>query len=156
MRRSRAVLAIVVALALSTAGAAGCTAAEPDWEAAQAEADAFLESSGAAGALGGASGRMAPGESRAAGEGTTLTFPDPTRVEHVELARFGGGEAAMSVEAQHASGSAGLETEVACDGEPTRLELPEPRTGITDVTVDGVLRGGSGAVFAAVITGELG
>jgi len=47
MRRSRAVLAIVVALALSTAGAAGCTAAEPDWEAAQAEADAFLESSGA-------------------------------------------------------------------------------------------------------------
>ncbi len=153
MRRSRAVLAIAVAAAVS---ASGCTAAEPDWEAAQSQADAFLESSDAAGALGGASGRMTADDDRAPGEGTTLTFPGPTRVDHVELVCFGEGEAAMSVEAQHTGGSAGLETEVTCDGEPTRLELPEPRNAITEVTIDGVLRGGSGAVYAAVFTGEVG
>lgn len=156
MRRSRAVLAIAIVVAVS---ASGCTAAEPDWEAAQAQAEAFLESggtSGGAGTLGGASGRVTPGVERTPGEGTTLTFPGPTRVDHVELVCFGVGEAAMSVEAQHAGGSAGLEVEVVCDGEPTRVELPDPREGITEVTVDGVLRSGSGAVFAAVIAGEVG
>ncbi|WP_169077419.1 hypothetical protein [Microcella alkalica] len=153
MRRTRAVLAIAVAAAVS---ASGCTTAEPDWDAAQARADAFLESGGGAGALGGASGRMSAGDDRAPGEGTTLTFPGPTRVDLIELVCFGDGEAAMSVEAQHSGGSVGLETDVVCDGEPTRVKLPDPRDRITEVTLDGVLRGGSGAVFAAVIEGEVG
>lgn len=154
MRRRRPLLVIVVALAASLTA---CAAGEPDWDAAQNAADAFVESSSPAdGALGAASGRMPPGVGRAPGEGITLTFPESARIDGVELVCFGGGAAVMSVEAEHPAGSSGLEVEVRCDGESTRAGLPEPRDRITAVTVDGELSSGAGAVFAAVVTGEVG
>lgn len=147
-------LAIALTLAVALAG---CAPGEPDWDAAQEAADAFVESSSPAdGALGAASGRMSPGVDRAPGEGITLTFPDSARIDDIELVCFGGGEAMMSVEAEHPAGSTGIEVEVRCDGDSTRAELPEPRDRITAVTVDGELSSGTGAVFAAVVTGEVG
>lgn len=155
MRRRRPLLVIVVAL---TAALAACAPAEPDWQAAQSEADAFLsEALGGSGVLGTASGQMGqPTGDSSNGAGITLTFPETTRLDGAEVACFGGGEALISLQVRAGSEWTGASIPVTCDGRPILAPFSEPQDRVNAVTVDGRLERGGGAVFAAVVTGEVG
>ena len=90
-------------------------------------------------------------------EGVTLTFPEVARIERVEVACFGGGEALVSVAVRtDSTWTGGIGVTVTCDGEPVDAPLAEPQDSVNAVSVDGRLEQGGGAVFAAIIRGSIG
>lgn len=148
---------IVVAL---IAALAACAPAEPDWQAAQFDANEFLEASVQSdGVLGSVSGQVTrvPTEALMDEEGVTLTFPELARIERVEVACFGGGEAMVSMAVRtDSTWTGGIGVTVTCDGKPVDAPLAEPQVGVNAILVNGTLEKGTGAVFAAVVTGEVG
>jgi hypothetical protein len=75
----------------------------------------------------------------------------------VEVACFGGGEALVSMAVRKDSTwSGGIGVTVTCDGEPVDAPLAEPQDGVNAILVNGTLEQGGGAVFAAIIKGEVG
>ncbi|MDF2579067.1 MAG: hypothetical protein K0S49_646 [Microbacterium sp.] len=133
--RSR-VITVVCSLGL-VLGLSACAPTTVDL----AAADAWLASVAAERAdadlgVGIASGNTSPvGDRTDAAAGVTLTLGEPGPVAAVEVRCFGGHTATVFVEAATATGSRALQSDIACDEQPHRLDLADAgRT--TAVTVD--------------------
>lgn len=154
MRRRRYLL--VLPIVLST-GLASCSSpAEPDWNATQAQADAFHEAARTSGNfLGGGTLRAMQHDAVLMDdEGITLDYPSEARIEGISVACFGGGEASFGVTVRAESSWTGMDfMTLACDGEPRTVPLDEPFERINAVRFNGQIQDGAGAVIAAALTG---
>lgn len=157
MRRRRYLL--VLPIVLST-GLASCSSPpDSEWEAAQAEADTFLEAASTSeNFLGGGTLRALEHDAvRMDDEGITLDYPSEARIDGISVACFGGGEASFGSTVRAGSAWTGLDfMTLACDGEPRTAPLNEPLERVNALRLNGQIQDGAGAVIAAAITGTAG
>ena len=123
--RTLLVLPVVLAVTLS----ACASSPEPDWVAAQSEADSFTEASSmSASFLGSGSLHVMQDSPVAFGEGgVTLSFRTGVRVDEISVACFGDGEARFGVTVRTDSSWTGSNSiTLACDSEVHTLPLAAP------------------------------
>ncbi|MEB7505422.1 hypothetical protein [Arthrobacter koreensis] len=150
---------LLVLPATLSIGLVSCTASpEPDWEAAQAQADAFTTAASAgAGYLGG--GWRAEQNEEVHGElheeqGVTLDYASEVRIDGISVACFGDGEAGFGVMVRTESLWTGLDPiTLACNSEPHTVPLAAPLERINGIRLNGFFEGGPGAVITAAVTG---
>lgn len=154
----RSLLAISVALSAAlTIGLAACTLEDPDLQAAQRGASTFITAASQDdGVLGSTSALIGPRlDDRVDGSGITLTFDQSATLDSIDVACFGGGDASVGVTVSSPSrGTNGVVVPIPCDGETREAPLPETRTDVTEVTINGGLDRGSAAVLATVLRGS--
>lgn len=149
MRRPAALLVVGIALLLPACSApAGAS---------QDEIQAWLgrqtHDSAADGDLGEASGPVSPADAAPRpGEGITLRYPDPVRLERVRLSCLGGGtlDFALSV-ATSVGGTEQTVPDVPCDETAHEHEIPAADVTAIRVDVSGADRDGA---WTAVLLGE--
>ena len=154
MRQHRTLLVLPVVLAVTLSACA--SPPEPDWEAAQSEADSFTEASSmSASFLGSGSLHVMQDSPAVFGEGgVTLSYRSAVRVDEISVACFGDGEARFGVIVRAGSSWTGSDSiTLACDSEVHTLPLATPLEGINAISLNGTVEKGAGAVIAAVITG---
>lgn len=157
MRRRRYLL--VLPVVLSTALASCSSPPEPALQAAQAQADAFVESEAASANFLGAGSFLALQHDAVPlpDEGITLDYESDARIEGVNVACFGGGEASFGASVRTGSSWTGLDVmTLACDGEPRTAPLNEPLERVNALRLNGQIQDGAGAVIAAAIMGTAG
>lgn len=154
MRQRRYLLVIPATLSV---GLASCTSPpEPDWEAAQAQAAAFIETAGTSGDFLGAGTLRATqdGEVPLDGEGITLDYPSEVRVDGFRAVCFGGGEATFGLLVRAESSWSGIDPLVlTCDGEPRAVSLDAPFEHINAIRLNGRVEDSAGVLIAAAVTG---
>ena len=154
MRRRRYLLVIPATLSV---GLASCTSPPaPDWEGAQAQADAFIETAGTSEDFLGAGTLRATqdGEVPLDGEGITLDYPSEVRVDGFRAVCFGGGEATFGLLVRAESSWSGIDPLVlTCDGEPRTVSLDTPFEHINAIRLNGRVEDTAGALIAAALTG---
>ncbi|MFF8188428.1 hypothetical protein ACF044_14345 [Microbacterium sp. NPDC016588] len=129
----------VCALALTVAG---CAAADVDDAAAQDWlAQVAAERAGAPGLLGSGWGVTGTGAVTVGSmpEGITIASEQPTTVSAADIRCFGGGTASVEIEVGAETSGRSLQTDVACDEQPHRVELGDdgaPLSGVTSVRID--------------------
>lgn len=129
----------VCALALTVAGCAPADiddAAAQDWL-----AQVAAERADAPGLLGSGWGVTGTGAVTVGGsrEGITLASDQPTTLSAAEIRCFGGGTASVEIEVAAETSGRGVQTDVACDEQPHRVELGDdgtPLSGVTSVRID--------------------
>ena len=157
MRRRRYLLVIPATLSV---GLASCTSPpEPDWVAAQAQTDAFIETARTSGDFLGAGTLRATQDSEVprGGEAITLDYPSEVRVDGIRAVCFGSGEATFGllVRAESSWEVIGPPA-LTCDGEPRTVPLDEPLERINALRLNGQIQDDAGAVIAAAVTGSAG
>ena len=147
-------LAIAAAI---TIGISSCAApSEPDWEAAQSEADSFTEAASAGGSFLGSGILRATQNAEAPfdGRGVTLTYPSEVRIDSISAACFGGGEVSFGVTVRTDSTWTGVAPiALTCDSEARTVPLAAPLDRINAISLNGGVEKGAGALIAAVVTG---
>ena len=154
LRQHRSLLVFPVVLAVTLSGCA--SSPEPDWEAAQSQADSFTEASSTSASFLGAGSLHAMQDPPAAfGEGgVTLSYPSAVRVDEISVACFGDGEARFGVSVRVGSSWTGSDSiTLACGSEVHTLPLSAPLEAINAISLNGTVEKRAGAVIAAVITG---
>lgn len=154
MRRHGFLLFVPVALAVSLTSCA--SSPEPDWEAAHSQANAFTEaSSTSASFLGGGSLHAVPTADMALDEpAVTLAYPSEVRINEINVACFGDGEANFGVVARAGSSWTGIDAiTLTCDSEVHTVPLSASLERINAISLKGTTKMGTGAVIAAVIMG---
>jgi len=154
MRRCRNLLVIPATISI---GLVSCTSPpEPDWVAAQAQADAFIETARTSGDFLGAGTLRATQDSEVPldGEGITLDYPSEVRVDGIRAVCFGGGEATFGLLVRAESSWAGIDPlALTCDGEPRTVSLDAPFEHISAIRLNGRVEDTAGALIAAALTG---
>ena len=157
MRRRRYLLVIPATLSI---GLASCTPpAEPDWNAAQVEADDFIETARTSGDFLGAGTLRATqdGEVPLDGEGITLDYPSEVRIEGISVACFGGGEASFGAMVRAESSWSAIDpVALTCDGEPRTVSLDAPFEHINAIRLNGRGEDNTGVLIAAAVSGIAG
>ncbi|WP_022880260.1 hypothetical protein [Microbacterium sp. B19] len=72
-------------------------------------------------------------------EGMTLGSEEPTTVSAAEIRCYGGGTASVEIAVSAEGSGVGLQTDIACDEQPHRVEIGDdaaPLSGVTSVRVD--------------------
>lgn len=154
MRRYRSLLVIPVALAFSLSSCA--SSVEPDWEATQAQANAFIEASSTGASYLGAGYLHAEPNAEVPFDQprVTLTYPSEVRINEISVACFGDGEAHFGVTVRTASSWTGIAPiTLTCDSEVHTVPLSAPLEHINEISLTGSLEKGAGAIIAGVITG---
>lgn len=147
---------LLVLPATLSIGLVSCTASpEPDWEAGQAQADAFTTAASAgAGYLGGGSWRAVQNEEMPRSKAVTLDYPAEVRIDAISVACFGGGDASFGVMVRAESLWTGLDPiTLACNSEPQTVPLTAPLERINEIRLNGGIEEGPGAVITAAVTG---
>ena len=155
MRRRRSLLLIPVALALVVSLSSCASSPEPDWDAAQSQANGLTRaSSTSASFLGAGSFRAGPNAGAQLDvRGVTLAYPE-VRIDGISAACFGDGEVVFGVTVRTGSSWTGIDPiTLTCDSEVHEVPLSAPLERINAIRLNGNVEKGGGAVVAAVITG---
>ncbi|MCC3282886.1 hypothetical protein [Arthrobacter caoxuetaonis] len=152
MHRRRYLLVIPATLSI---GLASCTSpAEPDWDTAQAQADAFIETAATSESSLGAGTWRATQSEEVPFDGVTLSYPAEARIEGISVACFGGGEASFGAMVRAESSWSGIDPfTLTCDSQPRTVPLAAPLEQINAIRLSGGVEDSAGAVIAAAVTG---
>ena len=154
--RLRTSLALISALAI-VGSAAGCTAADVDWAAAEASANEFTEAASQRDGFRGSGSMRADdtSDSQTDAFDVELSYRDPGRIGGATAVCFGDGEALVSIAVREGSNWAGLEAvEVPCTGEETPIAVDASVEAVNAVGISAHRSSGAGGMVAVVLTGN--